>query len=471
MSIGEKFNSWAKGSITLKLFIVGILILVLLIPSSLIDSLIYERKNLRDEAQAEVSSKWGINQTIGGPVISVPFQESYVDAKGFTKYRTSYAHFLPDQLDITGEITPDTRNRGIYVVVLYNGQLSIKGNFDSLSTDGLLVDETNLQWEKALVSFGIRDLKGVQQAIKVNLNGQSYDFGPGTITRDLFESGISLQLPLTEELRQGIDFDFQLDINGSQDIHFLPLGKETNVSLTSNWADPSFEGFFLPDERTVNETGFTANWKVLQLNRNYPQQGQGKFVVGGANINKYDPYKSNLGYDQTRNKFQSFGIRFLLPVDEYQKTQRSSKYSMIFIFVTFLTFFFIEILNNKRLHPIQYLLVGAAIILFYVLLLSISEHFSFNMAYALSCVLILSLITFYAKFILKNSKLTFLLFFVLATLYGFFYALLQLQDYALLLGSIGLLIILATIMFLTRNVDWYGAQTIVEDKIKQIHPE
>ncbi|NNE28494.1 MAG: cell envelope integrity protein CreD, partial [Saprospiraceae bacterium] len=273
-------------------------------------------------------------------------------------------------------------------------------------------------------------------------------FGPGTITRDIFPSGVSLNFPISEEHKNGFEFEFDLDINGSSDVQFLPFGRETEVRLSSSWKDPSFNGSFLPDEHSISSDGFEAYWKVLELQRNFPQQGTGSFIIP-TNNRKMRPGRTN-------NQFDSFGVRLILPVDEYQKTQRSSKYASFFIFITFLVFFFIEILNRKRLHSIQYLLVGGAIILFYILLLSISEHFSFNMAYLISCISILGLITVYCWYILRNKKLTLLMFGTLALLYGFFYGLLQLQDYALLIGSIGLFLILATVMYITRNVDWYG---------------
>jgi inner membrane protein len=184
----------------------------------------------------------------------------------------------------------------------------------------------------------------------------------------------------------------------------------------------------------VNSKGFSADWKVLQLNRNFPQQGVGAFISDNA----------------------SFGVRFLLPVDEYKKTTRSIEYGIMFIVITFLAFFFIEILNKKRIHSIQYLLVGSAIVLFYVLLLSISEHLSFNLSYLIGSSSILLLITLYAFSVFKSIQLTAIFSGILALLYGFFYSLLQLQDYSLLLGSIGLLIILAVVMYLTRNIDWYN---------------
>lgn len=473
MSFFEKLNHWAKGSTTLKLAIIGLLILILLIPSSMIDSLVWERQSLRNEAQREVGDKWGLSQTIGGPVLSVPYEKTYKDDKDNVQTVIKYAHFLPDKIKIDGQIDPIERHRGIFVIVLYNGKLKVNGSFAEMQAEKLGIDVSTLKWDDAFLSVGISDLKGVQQSIRLSVSGdqleagvsgaglEQLNFGPGTISRDIFASGVSVVLPIGEKRKNGFEFSFELDINGSTDIHFLPMGRETEVTLNSNWQDPSFEGNFLPDTHDIGLDGFTAYWKILQLQRNYPQQGLGNFIGGTTDAqNRYER-------DPNRRKFNSFGVKLILPVDEYQKTQRSSKYATFFIFITFLVFFFIEILNKKRLHPIQYLLVGAAIILFYILLLSISEHFSFNKAYLVSSATILGLITFYCKYILNNARLTLLMFTVLAILYGFFYSLLQLQDYALLLGSIGLLLILATVMYITRNIDWYAVNNSEIQKLEK----
>ena len=264
-------------------------------------------------------------------------------------------------------------------------------------------------------------------------------------------------------MEEQCDFSFDLDINGSRNLSFLPFGKETKVELKSNWSNPSFEGSFLPDEREISSNGFVAKWKVLQLNRNYPQQGCGAFLGenpvqnisnGYSNRDNYSDDYASMGTDE--NNIASFGVKLMLPIDEYQKTMRSAKYNIMFIFLTFLAFFFMEILNKNKIHPIQYLLVGFAICLFYILLLSISEYLKFNIAYWIACLAILILITFYAKSIFKSNKITALTAIILAMLYGFFYSILQLQDYALLMGSLGLLLILAVIMYLTRNINWYS---------------
>jgi inner membrane protein len=457
-NILDRLNSWAKNSVTLKLFLIGILILVLLIPAGMLSSLVRERENIRDDAVREVSEKWGMNQTISGPVISVPYESIDYTADNKPVKKSGYTHFLPDSVSIKGSLVPEKRYRGIYVVVLYNVKLEVQGRFSKLNLEALNIAKEDYKLDKALFTIGMSDMKGVQSDIVLKLGDVLNSFGPGTVSRDIYKSGASVPIVLNED-PGGLDFSYTIDLNGSSDIYFTPFGKFNEVELSSSWANPSFEGAFLPDQRSVTEEGFTASWKVLQLNRNYPQQGIGAFIAG-ANQNSDTYY--GLPDRALRTSTNAFGLRLLLPIDEYKKTIRSAKYASFFIFITFLAFFFIEVLNKKRVHPIQYLLIGAAIILFYILLLSISEHLAFNLAYLISCVTIVLLIGMYAYFILRNTKLTMLIILMLSILYGFFYSLLQLQDYALLLGSLGLLLILAIIMYLTRNVDWYNLKRDVD---------
>ena len=457
MSTLDRLNNWARTSVTLKLLIIGVMILFLMIPTLLVDELIRERANLRDSAQTEVASKWGLEQTVGGPVVSVPYSYEVfttVDDERRATTRTGYAHFLPGAVDIDGQMTPQERYRGIYVVVLYNSQLRISGSFDQFNAAALSIPETALRWEDALLTIGISDMTGVNDAISVQLGDSTVEMGPGTITQEVFASGVSAPVDLSGRERD-LTFSLDLDLNGSSALYFRPFGKRTSVSLAGGWANPSFDGTFLPRTREVTDAGYTAEWEVLQLNRNYPQQGTGnftpKFTGNYRGSSLYDNAYAN--YDDNTDRF---GVRLLLPVDEYKKTYRSTNFAMLFIIITFLTFFFIEVLNKRRVHPIQYLLVGAAIILFYVLLLSISEHRPFNFAYWVSAVATAGLISAYSYAVLRNTKLTALVAAVLLVLYVFFFSLLQLQDFALLIGSLGLFAILATIMWLTRNVDWYS---------------
>jgi inner membrane protein len=439
-SFFDRFNNWVKQSVTIKLLSIGFLILVLLIPNSMLESLVRERQSLRDEAIAEVSSKWGSVQTIGGPVLSIPYTAQIKDERGNVEYVTRYIHFLPDELNMNGKLIPEKRYRSIYVVVLYKAQIHVSGKFSIPDIRETGVSPASCQLDKSIISLGISDLHGINESIQCNLNDKEFAFGPGIPTHDILESGVSLKYH--PDTSKEISFSFDLSLNGSSGINFLPFGKVTTVDLTSSWGSPGFDGAFLPDKRSVSDTGFTAKWKVLELNRNYSQRGMGAFV------------ENEMG----KENYSSFGVNLLLPVNEYAKTLRSVKYCVMFIIITFLTFFFTEVLNRKRIHPVQYLLVGFAICLFYVLLLSISEHLNFGKAYLIGCLATIALISFYAKHVFKNNKLTIIFTFLLLLLYAFFYSLLQLEDYALLMGSIGLFIILSTIMYLTRKVNWYGEE-------------
>jgi inner membrane protein len=458
-SIFERFNNWVKSSVMLKLLTIGILILLLMIPASILQSLVNERQSTRDNAVEEITTKWGGSQTIGGAVITIPYTIIQEDDKGKKSTVIEYAHFLPENLIITGTLMPEKRYRGIYVVMLYNAQLHLQGFFKKPKVELLKIPKERFLFSEAFISFGLTDMKGVKEAIRLKINGKDTEMNPGIETHDLFASGVSSPINLEAET---INFDAQINLNGSKRIDFLPFGKTTKVAIESTWGTPSFVGSSLPDERQVTEKGFKAVWNELHLNRNYPQQGIGNFV--GITSNESEnanqdravvAYPNGVTTKVTGELPSSFGVKLFLPVDEYQKTMRSTKYNLMFIIITFIAFFFVEILNRRRLHPIQYLLVGFAICLFYILLLAISEHLSFNWAYLIGCVTILTLIIFYTQSIFKNGRIILIFNGILALLYGFFYSLLQLEDYSLLLGSIGLFIILAVVMYLTRNIDWY----------------
>ncbi len=442
----------------LKIGAIGVLVLILLIPTSMLESLIREREQTRNEATAEVSSKWGGEQIVGGPVLSVPYVTTVNDDKGTTQSVTAYAHFLPDALQVDGDMRPEKRNRGIFVVMLYNTRLTIRGSFKKPSVAALGVPPEAFQWNKAFLSLGVSDMKGIRNAIQFNINGRVVSAEPGIPSSDILASGVSVPITLDGDAYQ---FSCAINLNGSTQLSFLPFGNETTVRLRSPWATPSFTGSFLPDQRNVSAAGFSASWKVLQFNRNFPQQGLGNFLNRSTGLGTTEPSiagRNELVRQEPGSMAQTaFGVKLLLPVDEYQKTMRSAKYGILFVMLTFVAFFFVEILDRRRIHPIQYLLVGFSICLFYLLLLSLSEHIAFDWAYLIGGIIILALITFYVRYVFRNLRLTALFSVVLALLYGFFYSLLQLDDYALLLGSFGLLLILGVVMYLTRNVNWYRA--------------
>ncbi len=412
----------------------------------MVESLIREREARQEEAIEEVSSKWGEQQTITGIVLTVPYKiyTKVYEGEKTDKFKLvesrEYAHFLPEELNISGDILPEVRYRGIYEVIVYNSKIKLIGNFSIPSFEDWKIDNSNIIWEDAFVSLGLSDLRSIQENISIKWNDKQYFFNPGVESSDVIQNGISFQLPInpSDSIKTKTEFSLDLNFNGSTSLNFIPLGKSTKVNIKSKWQNPSFIGAFLPDQREINPDGFSANWKVLHLNRPYPQNFRG----------------SVQGIDES-----SFGVNLIVPVDEYQKSMRSAKYAVIFITLTFLIFFFVQILNGIKIHPIQYIIVGLALCVFYTLLIALSEHIAFKFSYLISSVSTICLITLYATNIFNNKKLTTLICLILSTLYLFIYSIIQMEDYALLMGSIGLFIVLATIMYLSRKIDWYAIKT------------
>jgi inner membrane protein len=333
-----------KNNIYLKVGIIIALALLLLLPTVMIKGLIKERESTQEEAIGEVSSKWGNEQTLIGPVLTIPF---YKHEKEYSKKDATfkvvkikdYIHILPDELDIESQLEPEKRYRGVYEVVVYNSQMNFKGVFDPTQVNELDIPESQIMFDRAFISLGIDDLNGIENQISINCNGKSYSFNPGTVTNDIFSSGINAKFPLSKDNISPFTFNFKLDLKGSQKLHFSPVGKVTNINMTSNWSNPSFNGAFLPDTRKIDENGFNANWNILHLNRNYPQAWIG----------------SNQEIESS-----GFGVDLILPVDSYQKSMRTVKYALLFIVLTFMVFFFVEISRGSNIHPIQYSLVGLA---------------------------------------------------------------------------------------------------------------
>jgi len=423
-------KNWFKESITFKLIIIGVLSLLLLIPAGMVKRLIREREKTRNEVINEINSKWGFQQTITGPVISVPFIRYYKEDDKILSSK-HYVHMLPDNLEIMGEIFPETRYRGIYKVVVYNARLNIKGDFSSINFDGFKIPEKDILWDEADMYVGITDMRGINKDVKININDKPRDVNPGIPVKNIVSSGITSSLDIAKNDK--LVFDLALDLNGSESLFFIPVGKTTSIKMSSDWTTPSFDGAFLPDERNVDNSGFTASWNVLDLNRNYPQ----KWIDSDYYIDE-----------------SAFGVKLLIPVDQYQKSERSVKYAIMFVGLTFLIFFFSEVINRIHIHPIQYFLVGIALVIFYSLLISLSEHMSFSLAYLISSVPVILLVTLYYRSILRKTLATIIMGLIMILLYVFLFVILQLQDYSLLMGSIGLFVVIAVIMYLSRKINW-----------------
>jgi len=427
-------------SALVKLLVVSVLVIILVIPLSLIGGLIYERESRRDSAIAEVNQIWGQSQVISGPVVTVPYRVVWKDEKDKTHIEIHKAHFLPDRFEVAGTIEPQTRSRGIFDVAVYRVNLGIKGTFPAIDFTEWKIAPENIIWEEASLSMGMTDMRGIRDTLFLKWDQQDIEFKPGVATTSLFENGLHLRLPDLNQ-PQTHTFSFDVSLNGSQQLMFVPVGKKSAVALNSTWTDPSFQGAFLPVQREVTEKGFSANWEVSHLGRSFPQTWTTQETQNSSNLSN-----------------NSFGMSLLIPVDFYKKSQRSVKYGVLFILLTFMTFFLFEVFNPLRIHPMQYMMVGAALCLFYLLLISISEHLDFRIAYLIASVSNIGLIVLYTMRALQSGKRALIMGLVLSALYVYLYILLHLQDYSLIFGSIGLFLILSTVMYITRNVDWYNIQ-------------
>jgi len=419
-----------KNSLTIRILLILGIIVILIIPLTMIQSLINERQSYRDEATQEIYKSWAGEQIVAGPILTLEKEHAYTNAEGEKYLSKKSIQYLPENLIIDCELIPEIRYRGIYEVVLYKSRMKIKGSFPVI--DELKENEENLKSVTKYISFNISDLRGIEETVKLQLNKTDLTVVPGLKDDKLFRNGFHSYVDFKDG--EMLTFESEITLRGSSGIEFLPLGKMTSLSMKSDWNNPSFIGSYLPAERSVTENGFTSDWKINHFNREFPQAWQNK---------NYDIYQS------------AFGVKLLMPVDEYQKTMRTSKYGIMIIVLTFISFFMIEIFSKKTIHPVQYLLVGLSLVIFYSLLLSISEYIVFKYSYLLSSIAVIALIGLYIKSIYLSVRISLIITSILAVFYGLMYTILQLQDYALLFGNIALFVVLGIIMYLTRKLNWF----------------
>jgi inner membrane protein len=428
----QKSVNW---QITLKVLIIGMIAIALLVPKFMILDLIGQRQNTAEQSSKEVMQSWSLAQTVRGPVLSIPYSERIIDNNGKEMNEEKELYLLPKTLKIGGEISPEKRKRSIYKTVVYESDIKISGHFDISELNVLKIPQENILWEKAKILVAVHDLRGINNRVEFFWNDSVYAFSPGMENKLAGSNGISL--PMTQISPQDFPahFQFTLNLKGSEMLNFAPLGETTEVNLQSAWNDTGFTGSFLPAEHTINQDGFTASWKVLDFNRNFPQQWKN---------------------DEYRVTDADFGVKLVTVADHYQKSSRAAKYGILVILFVFLSFFLNEILTKQKVHPFQYILVGFAVLVFYLLLLSISEQLGFNLAYLISAVSVLIMILLYSRTFLKTWLHAFIQTLILTFSFGFIFVLMQLETYALLVGSIGLFAVLALTMFITRKINWYG---------------
>ena len=442
----NKFLKWIKTSSTSRMIMIGFLSFILLIPLFYIENLINERAYRQEGVINEISNQWGNEVVVYGPILKIPykvFTEKVITDKK-TKQVTietieniKYGYFFPDKLNIHSTINPEEKKRGIYTTAVYESKILIDGVFDSIDFSEADIKGKNIIWNKSKILLKTTNVKGVNSIVSINIKGNNYDLSSSD--SNVFNSNgyytlESNVIPFSKQTIKSSSFSLEFNVRGSKEVRFIPIGKETKAQITSSWKTAKFMGEFLPyNPDKINNNGFDAKWKILDINRPFSQQ----HFKSLPNLNNFD-----------------FGVNFKIPVDEYQKSLRSAKYGFLVIGLTFLIFFLIQTISKINMHPFQYLMIGLALLMFYTLLVSISEHSNFLKAYSIASISVISLITIYSKSILRSVKYMSLIGTSLTVLYAFILVIIQLENYALIFGSIGLFLILATVMLVSRKIDW-----------------
>jgi inner membrane protein len=437
--MNENLNTQPKNyQLTKKLIVLALLIGISWIATMFVWGVVQEREANQRGTTNLVSEQWSRPQIIVGPVLTIPVETANITTTGEHVIDKSTITLLPQNLSYESDIKTETLKRGIYTTPVYTTAIDGSGSFDLTDINQNIPVDTRILWDKAVLSINVSDPRGISSVFDLDLNHQTYQMLPASEFPLLNRSGVHTNISIDpNQLNQSFSFSFP--IKGSQEISFLPLGENTDVTIKSDWAAPSFTGEFLPESREISENGFMATWKISSYSKNLPQSWS----------------SDDTTLDSNTLLTKAFGVGLYQEVSFYTMIDRSIKYSILFICLTFLTFFMYELLAGLRIHPMQYLLVGLSIALFYLLLLSLAEIIGFLPAYLASTIATTLLITGYCFSVLKAKKRAFSITAILIALYGYLYILLQLEQFSLLFGSVLLFSVLATVMYITRNLDWY----------------
>lgn len=437
-----------KRGLAFKLGTVGLLILLLLIPIQMISGVIKERQNHREQVLRDIARSSSYKQRIAGPVMVVPYHKKIREWKSQPDSNVRYQeerlvegalYFLPETFSLNGQVRTEIRNRGIYEARLYHSDNKIGGSFSIPAMWGIREDIDDYAFDQPYLAIGISDIRGIESGLKLQFDGQALNFKPGSLVKQLGD-GIHATLPIgTSRQEAHVQFAFDLKLQGTGELNVIPIGLDSKVEMHSDWPHPSFIGNYLPVERDVSATGFNARWQTSLFSTNMSEVFQSCLQKNEC--------------EELSNRY--FGVSFVDPVDQYLKSDRAIKYALLFIALTFAGFFLFEVLKRLAVHPIQYGLVGMSLALFYLLLLSLSEHIGFATAYAISASACVLLIGAYVSSILNGVLRGLGFASVLAALYGMLYGLLSAEDYSLLMGAILLFGLLGAVMMLTRKVDWF----------------
>ena len=431
-------------SLVTRFILVAILSLLMSIPLNMVESVVQERGQLYNSVLSSIASTWGKQQRLSGPALLIPYTEKFVteniltDKDGNerkvnkTNYTQRTAIVLPESLSIESDLNGHERTRGIYKSLVYSADLSLKGHFKRPNIEALSNYIDKIHWDKAWVVLGVSDTRAINKVSALSWSDQQLDFEPGTRVTTLIEQGFHAPLTL-DDTQDRFDYSLDLNLNGSSGFYFEPFAKTTDVKITSDWPHPSFQGSVLPSERKITDNGFEAIWSIPHLARNYPQL----WIIETQKFNVHE---------------FSAGVNLFEPVSLYSQITRTIKYGILFITLTYITFVIFELGIQRRLHIVQYGVIGLALTMFYLSLLSLAEHIDFMRAYIAAAALISVMISLYAYSAVRSLSRAGLVFALLSGLYFILYSLLKLEDYALLVGTVLLLLILAVVMYFTRNI-------------------
>jgi inner membrane protein len=435
MTVVQQF----KHSQLARILFIGFLVLLLQIPTVMLQNLIQDRQSIRQEAVTGITQSWGRGQMVIGPRLAVPYAKRViVDNKERVQY--SYGVFLPESLKITGDLKTEVRKRGIFEVPVYIANLKITGQFSRPDFSSWGVRPEDINWNAAELNLQISDAHAIQNQAVLQWNQKDVPFAAGLGKFAEGEIGIHASLK-GQPQADSYTFSIPLELKGSEKIGFAPFGRVSEVTLTSDWNNPSFQGVWPPKQHEVRnqgpKKGFDATWSIPSLGRNYPQQWNRDNAVSSSKINE-----------------SLIQIDLISPVDNYRMADRSVRYNFLFLLLTFVVFWLFETATKLSVHPLQYLLVGVAMSMFYMLQLAISERLSFGLAYLISSIAVVGLLTAYSVAVLRAKKRGAIIGVMQVGLYSYLYTVLASQDDSLLLGSLGLFIFLAIMMYFTRNMDW-----------------
>ena len=449
----------------IKPVIIFIMMLVLLIPLAFIRSLVNDREGYRRTAEASIMEPAGGEPVIEGLVLAVPYDElvEYTDSSGKVikkGKKTDYILTVPETYNLVTQIDPYRLSRGIFTVPVFNGDLAVTASFSGFQFSQFNIAEKNIRYKDAVLILGIKDKKTLTAYPALYGNGKPL-LEALTVPAGASPFRNAVYYMMSEDVvRSGFSIEGSVSIQGGKSLCIVPLAADNSFAVQSTWSAPSFSGGWLPKNRTLDDSGFSADWRISGLSTVFPRSWKAQDFNISKDTDMYDEYN---GYaakavSETRSSPEMVKVGFITPVNHYSQVKRCITYALLFLAVPFLAIFLCELWSAVRIHPIQYFLIGIADVLFYLLLLSFSEHVSFSLSYLIATAGVCTVVGFYTAAIFKQIRWGALLMAVQAVSYLLLFGILQSEDYALLIGSIGIFCVVALLMFLTRRVDWYSTR-------------